>query len=48
MCQAVEELNFTEGSDVDTVRVTVHDTVAKYLRKRTNRRPVVVPVIMEI
>lgn len=45
---AVEELNYTEGSDVDTVRVTVHDTVSKYLRKRTNRRPVVVPVIMEI
>ncbi len=48
VCQAVEELNYTEGSDVDTVRVTVHDTVAKYLRKRTSRRPVVVPVIMEI
>ena len=46
--QAVEELNFTEGSDVDTVRVTVHDIVSKYLRKRTNRRPVVMPVIMEI
>ena len=48
VCQSVEELNYTEGSDVDTVRVTVHDTVAKYLRKRTGRRPVVVPVIMEI
>ncbi|HZO92018.1 MAG TPA: ribonuclease J [Chthonomonadaceae bacterium] len=46
--QALEELNYTEGSDLDTVRVTVHDTVARYLRKRTNRRPVVVPVIMEI
>jgi hypothetical protein len=29
-------------------RVTVHDTIAKYLRKRTGRRPVVGPVIMEI
>jgi ribonuclease J len=46
--QALEELNYTEGSDWDTVRVTVHDTVARYLRRRTNRRPVVVPVIMEI
>lgn len=46
--QAVEELNYTEGSDVDTVRMAVHDTVSKYLRKRTNRRPIVVPVIMEI
>lgn len=46
--QALEELNYTEGSDWDTVRVTVHDTVSRYLRKRTNRRPVVVPVIMEV
>jgi len=46
--QAIEELNYTEGSDWDTVRICVHDTVAKYLRKKTGRRPVVVPVIMEI
>lgn len=48
LCEAVEELNFTEGSDVDTVRLTVHDTVSRYLRKKTNRRPVVIPVVMEI
>jgi ribonuclease J len=46
--QALEELDYTERSDWDTVRIIVHDTVARYLRKRTNRRPVVVPVIMEI
>lgn len=46
--QAIEELNYTEGSDWDTVRATVHDSLSRYLRKRTNRRPVVVPVIMEI
>lgn len=46
--QALEELDYAEGSDLDIVRVTVHDSVARYLRKRTNRRPVVVPVIMEI
>ncbi len=46
--QAIEELNYMEGSDWDTVRVAVHETVAKYLRKKTGRRPVVVPVIMEI
>jgi len=45
---ALEELNYSEGSDWDTVRLTVHDTVAKYLRKKSGRRPVVVPVIMEI
>lgn len=46
--QALEELDAAEGADWDTVRIAVHDTVARYLRKRTNRRPVVVPVIMEI
>lgn len=46
--QELEELNFTAGSDLDTVRVTVHDTVARYLRKKTGRRPVVIPVILEI
>jgi ribonuclease J len=46
--QAVEDLNYTEGSDVDTVRMAVHDTVLKHLRKKTGRRPVVVPVVMEI
>lgn len=46
--EALEELNLLEGSDLDTVRITVHDTVSKYLRKRTGRRPVVIPIIMEI
>lgn len=46
--QALEELTYTEGSDWDTVRMAVQDSVSRYLRKRTNRRPVVVPVIMEI
>lgn len=46
--QALEELDGAEGSDWDTVRLTVTDTVARYLRKRTNRRPVVIPVIMEV
>lgn len=46
--EAVEELSLAAESDFDTVRVTVHDTVSKYLRKRTGRRPVVIPIIMEI
>ena len=45
---ALEELNYTEGSDWDTVRLTVQDTTSRHLRKRTGRRPVVIPVIMEI
>jgi ribonuclease J len=46
--EALEELNLVDGSDLDTVRVTVHDTASKYLRKKTGRRPVVIPIIMEI
>jgi ribonuclease J len=46
--EALTELNLSEGSDLDTVRVTVHDSVSRYLRKKTGRRPVVIPIIMEI
>jgi ribonuclease J len=46
--KGLDELNYSDGSDWDTVRVAVHDTVARFLRKQTNRRPVVVPVIMEV
>ena len=46
--QSLEELNLAEDRDLDTVRVAVHDAAARYLRKRTNRRPVVIPVIMEV
>ncbi len=46
--QALEELDRAEGSDLDVVRIAVHDTVGRYLRKRTNRRPVIVPVVTEI
>jgi ribonuclease J len=46
--QALKELNYQEEFDWDTVRVAVHDTVSRYLRKRTNRRPIVIPIIMEI
>jgi len=46
--EAMEELTVAEGSDFDTVRISVHDTVSKYLRKKTGRRPVVIPIIMEV
>jgi ribonuclease J len=46
--QALDEIRGAEGADLDTVRAAVHDTVARFLRKRTNRRPVVVPIIIEI
>ena len=45
---ALDELNDTEGADLDTVRLTIHEVVAKFLKKKTGRRPVVVPVVMDI
>ena len=45
---ALDECDFTDGSDWDAIRIVVHDSVAKFLRKKTGRRPVIVPVIMEI
>lgn len=46
--QALDEISGAEGTDLDTARAAVHDTVARFLRKRTNRRPVIVPIIIEI
>ncbi len=46
--QALEELSGAERSDIDTMRIVVHDAVSRYLRKKTNRRPVIIPVISEI
>jgi ribonuclease J len=46
--QALEEIQQNEEADLDTVRLAVHDGVSRFLRKRTNRRPVVIPIIMEV
>ena len=46
--EALAELRENESSDWDTARLAVQDTVSRYLRKRTNRRPIVIPVIMEV
>jgi ribonuclease J len=48
LMEALQELDYAECSDFDTVRLMVHDIIARYLRKRTGRRPIVVPVVMEI
>jgi ribonuclease J len=37
-----------DDQDFDNVRTSVRDTVSRFLRKKTNRRPVVIPVIMEV
>jgi ribonuclease J len=46
--EILEAMEPEEDADWDNVRSTVRDTVARFLRKKTNRRPVVVPVVMEI
>ncbi len=46
--QAVEEVSDDQGTDQDSLRLAVHETVSRYLRKKTGRRPVVIPIIMEI
>lgn len=46
--EALEAMDADEEMDWDNVRSMVRDTVARFLRKKTGRRPVVVPVVMEI
>jgi ribonuclease J len=40
--QNEEELNW------DDIRISLRDIVTRYLKKATGRRPVVVPVVMEL
>jgi ribonuclease J len=46
--ELLETMEPEEDQDVDNVRTSVRDVVSRFLRKKTNRRPVVVPVIMEV
>lgn len=46
--ETLDAMEEAEDSDWDNVRTSLRDTVSRYLRKKTNRRPVVVPVVMEI
>jgi len=46
--EALEAMDVEEEMDWDNVRGMVRDTVSRYFRKKTGRRPVVVPVVMEI
>lgn len=45
---ALEGMGQEEEADWDNVRATVRDVVSRFLRKRTSRRPVVVPVVMNV
>jgi len=46
--EILETMEQEEDADWDNVRTSLRDTVSRYLRKKTNRRPVVIPVVMEI
>ena len=46
--ETLESLEREEDTDWDNVRQTVRDVVQRYLKKQTRRRPVVLPVILEI
>lgn len=46
--ECVLELDEENDTDWDNARSSVRDVVARFLRKKTGRRPVVVPIVMEI
>ncbi|MDE2126087.1 MAG: ribonuclease J [Armatimonadetes bacterium] len=46
--EALAELSTADETDRDIALLAVQDTVARFLRRRTNKRPVVVPVVMEV
>jgi ribonuclease J len=46
--ETLDSMDPADDADWDNVRSSVRDVVSRYLRKKTNRRPVVIPVIMEI
>jgi len=46
--ETLSEMEVAEEMDWDNLRGLVRDVVARYLRKKTSRRPVVIPVVMEI
>jgi ribonuclease J len=37
-----------DEADWDNARGSIRDTVSRFLNKKTKRRPVVVPIVMEI
>ena len=46
--ELLEQMDPEDESDLDNVRTSIRDVVGKFLRKKTNRRPVVVPIVMAI
>lgn len=46
--EAMEEMAVDEENDFDNLRTSIRDVVTRYLRKATGRRPVIIPVVMEM
>ncbi|MCC6730148.1 MAG: ribonuclease J [Chthonomonadales bacterium] len=46
--EALAEMSSADEQDWDNMRTLVRDVVARFLRKKTGRRPVIVPVVMVI
>lgn len=46
--ELLNEMTAAEDQDWDNARTLLRDAVARFLRKRTGRRPVVVPVVLEV
>lgn len=48
VAEALENMGPEGDADWDNARSSVRDVVARFLNRRTRRRPVVVPVVMEV
>ncbi len=46
--QALDELRASDAVDDESAGAVARDTVSRFLRRRTGRRPVVVPVVLEV
>ena len=46
--QALRERSDADDIEPEDIRAVTRDTVARFLRRRTGRRPVVVPVVLEV
>jgi ribonuclease J len=46
--EALEAEEMTEATDIVLVKNRVHDVLQKYLHKEAGRRPMVLPVVVEV
>jgi ribonuclease J len=46
--QALERCDMTGGTEWATIKSTVRDSIGKFLYEKTRRRPMILPLIMEV